>query len=60
MAQRIDTSAFIARERQQLNLDLLPRSFPAERIALAVITGRGTRPENHGGAHGSELSDIIV
>jgi len=38
VAQLIDTSVFIALERQQLNLDLLARSFPAERIALAAIT----------------------
>jgi len=38
VAQLIDTSVFIAPERQQLNLELLERSFPAERIALAVIT----------------------
>lgn len=38
MAQPIDTSVFIARERRQLNLDLLTRSFPNERIVLAAIT----------------------
>ncbi len=38
MAQLIDTSVFIALERQQLNLDLLARLFPTERIALAAIT----------------------
>lgn len=38
VAQLIDTSVFIAIERQQLNLDLLARSFPDEPIALAVIT----------------------
>lgn len=38
MAQLIDTSIFIAHERQRLNLDLLARSFPDDRIALAVIT----------------------
>lgn len=38
MAQLIDTSVFIALERQQLNLGLLARSFPDERIALAAIT----------------------
>ncbi len=38
MAQLIDTSVFIALERQQLSLDLLEHSFPTGRIALAVIT----------------------
>jgi len=38
VAQLIDTSVFIALERRQINLDLLTRSFPAERIVLAAIT----------------------
>ncbi len=38
MAQLIDTSVFIALERQQLDLDVLARLFPDEPIALAAIT----------------------
>ena len=38
MAQLIDTSVFIALERQQLDLDVLVRMFPEEPIALAAIT----------------------
>ena len=38
MAQLIDTSVFIALERQQLDLDVLGRRFPDEPIGLAAIT----------------------
>ena len=38
MAQLIDTSVFIALERQQLDLDVLARIFPDEPVALAAIT----------------------
>jgi tRNA(fMet)-specific endonuclease VapC len=38
VAQLIDTSVFIALERQQLDLDVLVRVFPDEPIALAAIT----------------------
>jgi predicted nucleic acid-binding protein len=38
VAQLIDTSVFIALERQQLNLDLMADSFPEEPVAVAAIT----------------------
>ncbi|HEX6508370.1 MAG TPA: PIN domain-containing protein [Chloroflexota bacterium] len=38
MAQLIDTSVFIALERQQLDLDILAHLFPDEPTALAAIT----------------------
>lgn len=38
MAQLIDTSVFIALERQQLSLDFLIASVPEESIAVAAIT----------------------
>lgn len=38
MAQLIDTSVFIALERQQLDLDVVVGMFPDEMIALAAIT----------------------